>query len=99
MVLASLILAMANDEKITIFAKITSDYGTFPLDSTRVWDNPYTGMVRLQIGHYAGQGRVEVYCNNQWGVVCNSESIDYHAATTICTQLGYNDYISFFPVL
>ena len=65
----------------------------------RLWDNPYTGMVRLQIGHYAGQRRVEVYCNNQWGVVCNSESIDYHAATTICTQLGYNDYISFFPVL
>ena len=49
-----------------LFAKITSHYGTFPLDSTRLWDNPYTGMVRLQIGHYTGQGRVEVYCNNQW---------------------------------
>ena len=94
MVLASLILAMANDEKITIFAKYLPT-----IDSTRLWDNPYTGMVRLQIGHYAGQRRVEVYCNNQWGVVCNSESIDYHAATTICAQLGYNDYIFFFPVL
>ena len=48
-------------------------------------------MIRLQDGYYSGQGRVQVYCNSQWGVVCNSGSFDSYAATTICTQLGYND--------
>uniref|UniRef100_A0A1X7UDN2 SRCR domain-containing protein n=1 Tax=Amphimedon queenslandica TaxID=400682 RepID=A0A1X7UDN2_AMPQE len=59
--------------------------------STRIWDSPYTGMVRLQNGYYSGQGMVQVYCNGQWGVVCNSASFDSYAATTVCTQLGYND--------
>ena len=49
-------------------------------------------MIRLQDGYYSGQGRVQVYCNSQWGVVCNSPSFfDSYAATTVCTQLGYND--------
>lgn len=52
-------------------------------------------MVRLQDGKYTGQGRVEVYCNGHWGVVCNSGNFDRHAAVTICSQLGYNDQLSF----
>ena len=61
-------------------------------DTTRVWSsNPYSGMIRLQGGNYSNQGRVEVYCNGQWGTICNSGfgSID---AQTICKQLGYNYY-------
>ena len=53
-------------------------------------------MIRLQDGYYSGQGRVQVYCNSQWGVVCYSPSFDSYAATTICTQLGYNDYYSYY---
>ena len=55
-------------------------------------------MVRLQGGYYSGQGRVEVYCNGQWGVVCNSGLFDGDAASTICTQLGYNDYVTYSSV-
>ena len=65
------------------------------LDTTRIWDNPYTGMVRLQGGYYTGQGIVQVYCNNGWAAVCTDGSVyDYaiNMAGTVCTQLGYNDY-------
>ena len=60
------------------------------IDSTRIWNNnPYSGMIRLQGGNYSNEGRVEVYCNGQWGTICNNRfgSID---AQTICKQLGYN---------
>ena len=48
-------------------------------------------MIRLQGGSYPNEGRVEVYCNGQWGTICNNEfsSTD---ALTICKQLGYNYY-------
>lgn len=39
-------------------------------DATRIWDsNPYAGMMRLQDGPYTNEGRVEVYCNGQWGAL------------------------------
>ena len=63
------------------------------LDTTRIWDNPYTGMVRLQGGYYTGQGIVEVYCNNEWAAVCNDgPTIEDETGSTVCTQLGYNFY-------
>ena len=70
------------------------------LDATRIWNsNPYPGMVRLQGGRYSNQGRVEVYCNGQWGTICNNgfSSAD---ANTICKQLGYGGYIKYnhFPL-
>uniref|UniRef100_A0A1X7T643 SRCR domain-containing protein n=1 Tax=Amphimedon queenslandica TaxID=400682 RepID=A0A1X7T643_AMPQE len=58
--------------------------------TTRIWNsNPYAGMVRLQGGYYSNEGRVEVYCNGQWGTIC---SIGFSAsdANTICRQLGYD---------
>ena len=48
-------------------------------------------MLRLQNGPYAGVGRVEVYCNGQWGAICHDSGFDDNAANTVCTQLGYND--------
>ena len=48
-------------------------------------------MVRLVNDTYAGIGRVEVYCNGNWGLVCYDDNdIDRDAATTVCNQLGYN---------
>ena len=60
-------------------------------DATRIWDsNPYSGMIRLQGGTYSNQGRVEVYCNGQWGTICDN-GFDFTDAETICKQLGYMD--------
>ena len=51
-------------------------------------------MIRLQGGNYSNEGRVEVYCNGQWGTICNNgfSSTD---AESICKQLGYNSYYRF----
>ena len=60
------------------------------IDTTRIWsNNPYSGMIRLQGGNFSNEGRVEVYCNGQWGTICDNgfSSTD---AQTICKQLGYN---------
>ena len=62
------------------------------LDTTRIWNsNPFPGMIRLQGGGYSNEGRVEVYCNGQWGTICNV-GFDETDAHTICKQLGYNTY-------
>ena len=60
------------------------------LDTTRIWDNPYSGMVRLQDGNYSNDGRVEVYCNGQWGTVCHDDENTDSTGDTICRQLGYS---------
>ena len=62
----------------------------FCTDTTRIWNsNPYSGMIRLQGGSYSNEGRVEVYCNGQWGSMCNN-GFGSTDAQTICKQLGYN---------
>ena len=60
----------------------------FSTVSTRIWDNPYQNQIRLSKGAYTSQGLVEVYCNGQWGTVCDNGfgQID---ADTVCKQLGY----------
>ena len=64
------------------------------IDSTRIWDsNPFPGMIRLQGGDYSNEGRVEVYCNGQWGTIC-STGFGSTDANTICKQLGYDSYYS-----
>ena len=68
---------------------------TFCTDSTRIWNNsPFSGMIRLQGGSYSNQGRVEVYCNGQWGTICD-DGFGYTEAWTICKQLGYNYYYNY----
>ena len=62
------------------------------LDTTRIWNsNPFPGMIRLQRGNYSNEGRVEVYCNGQWGTICD-DGFNRADARTICKQLGYNTY-------
>ena len=51
-------------------------------------------MIRLQGGAYSSKGRVEVYCNEQWGTLCNAD-FDSSDATSLCRQLGYDDYHRF----
>ena len=67
--------------------------------STRIWDSPYQNQVRLSHGTYTNQGLVEVYCNGQWGTVCDDEFGSY-VAHTVCKQLGYTgaaDYDNLTP--
>ena len=52
--------------------------------------------VRLQDGTYPSQGRVEVYCNQEWGTVCNQD-IQNDDADIICQQLGYTEASSYEP--
>ena len=58
------------------------------LDTTRLWFDPYPGMIRLQGSNYTNEGRVEVYCNGQWGTIC--DDLSTNDANTICRQLGYS---------
>ena len=63
-------------------------------DSTCIWDNPYDGQIRLQRGTYSNQGLVEVYCNGEWGTICDN-GFGSTEATVVCHQLGYNDYYNY----
>lgn len=45
---------------------------------------------RLQGGKYPSEGRLEVYCNGEWGTVCN-RNIEKTDANAVCRQLGYTE--------
>ena len=63
------------------------------IDETRIWNNPYNGMVRLVNGDFSNEGRLEVYCSGQWGTVCDN-SFGSTDGLTACEQLGYNRIIN-----
>ena len=49
-------------------------------------------MVRLVDGSTVSEGRVEIYCNNEWGTVCDTREIDSSGfANLACKQLGYTN--------
>ena len=60
------------------------------LDTTRIWNSPYSGQIRLQGGSYSSYGRLEVYCNGEWGTVCD-DGFGSTDARVACRQLGYSD--------
>ena len=63
-------------------------YFSLYADSTRIWNSPYNGQIRLTGGTTVNQGLVEVYCNGQWGTVCD-DGFGQAEADTVCRQLGY----------
>ena len=63
-------------------------------DTTRIWNNPRIGDIRLTGGTYSNEGLLEVYCNGQWGTVCD-DSFSGTDALVACRQLGYNDYTNY----
>ena len=62
--------------------------------SVPIWNNPFTGQVRLQGGKFHSQGRVEIYCNGEWGTIC-AGGFEEDDARVICQQLGYSDQQQF----
>ena len=65
------------------------------IDSTRFSEiNPFDGQLRLEKGEYSSEGRVEVYCNAEWGTICD-DAFSQVEADTICTQLGYTSASDF----
>lgn len=67
----------------------------FVIDSTRLWESlNYPGMLRLVGGTYITDGRVEIYCNGQWGTVCD-DGISNIEASTMCRQLGYSEAVRY----
>lgn len=58
-------------------------------DADKLWDNPYNGQIRLTGGRLSSQGIMEVFCNSEWGLVCNKQFYFSHA-TVACKQLGYS---------
>ena len=63
----------------------------YGIDTTRIWDSPSTGDIRLTGGTYSNEGLLEVYCNGEWGTVCD-HSFSRTDAIVACRQLGYNEY-------
>ena len=59
-------------------------------DESKLWDNPFPGMVRLIGGDFVNEGRVEVYCSEQWGTVCD-DTFDSNDGGAVCRQLGYTE--------
>lgn len=56
--------------------------------------NPFDGQIRLSGGEYPSLGLVEVYCNGEWGTICDDLFSD-DEASTICAQLGYNRAVNY----
>ena len=56
---------------------------------TPIYNNPSELDVRFQDGSFVSRGRVEVYCNGEWGTICAEGDFGQNEADTACRQLGY----------
>ena len=84
--------------KINYFGNIFVSFAGVHLHNcivtSHLWSNPYDGMVRLTNGKFTSEGLVEVYCNGQWGTVCD-DGFSITDANTVCKQLGYSSAVGY----
>ena len=67
----------------------------FSTGTTKIWNsNPFSDMTHLQGGNYSNKGQVKVFCNEQWGTICD-DGFSSTDAQTICKQLGYIKYYNY----
>ena len=77
--------------KLVLFNKVYNMLFTSLLNTTDVTAPPLLP-TRLVGGNVDGEGRVEVYYNDQWGTVCDDDW-DLVDASVVCRQLGYTGAI------
>uniref|UniRef100_A0A1X7TIM3 SRCR domain-containing protein n=1 Tax=Amphimedon queenslandica TaxID=400682 RepID=A0A1X7TIM3_AMPQE len=77
---------------ISITCSLNSNDAFVTCYTIRIWNNPYPGQIRLQGSIYTSYGRLEVYCNGQWGTVCD-DTFGAADAKVVCRQLGYSHYV------
>ena len=73
---------------MTIQVYVHATHYNYYTVTTRIWNSPYDLQIRLSRALYTNQGLVEVYCNGQWGTVCD-DGFGLTDANTVCRQLGY----------
>ena len=84
-VLVLIMLNFFNTHDISL--SVCSDL--YMLDSTLLSNvDPFDGRIRLTGGDYSSEGLIEVFCNQQWGTICDDQ-FSVVEANTICLQLGY----------
>ena len=71
-----------------------SDVAVVCIDEPRLSD-PEPMDVRLREGTFPSEGRLEIFCNDQWEVVCNQESFQKDEADAVCRQLGFTEASGF----
>ena len=72
---------------------LISSINNWSIDTTDYYGvGQFDGMVRLRGGSIQSEGLVEVYCNGQWGTVCDDQ-FGPNEADTVCRQLGYTNSI------
>ena len=55
-----------------------------------LWQHPYDTQVRLNFTTYPSQGTLEIYLNQEWGSICNS-NFNQYAGDSACRQMGYTN--------